>query len=109
MSKAEAKRARKATQPKRPPTAYMMWLNESGRDCIKEEQPDLSAKDVLVVAGEIWRNMDDSDKQEWRTKAADASAELAAEVEAETEAQDPADGELRPPLMYSIRPFPDQV
>jgi len=55
------------TKPKRPLSAYMLWLNEA-REKIKRENPDFKVTDVAKKGGELWRNM--KDKSEWEAKAA---------------------------------------
>lgn len=50
-----------AQQPKRPLTSYFIWLGEH-RDSIKNENPDLAAKDIAKMAGELWRAISDSEK-----------------------------------------------
>jgi high mobility group protein B2 len=56
-----------AEKPKRPLSAYMIWLN-SARDSIKKENPDFKVTEVAKKGGELWRNM--KDKSEWEAKAA---------------------------------------
>lgn len=58
-----------ADKPKRPLSAYMLWLNEA-REKIKRENPDFKVTDVAKKGGELWRNM--KDKSEWEAKAATA-------------------------------------
>lgn len=54
-------------RPKRPLSAYMIWLN-SARESIKKENPDFKVTDIAKKGGELWRNM--KDKSEWEAKAA---------------------------------------
>jgi len=56
-----------ADKPKRPLSAYMLWLN-SAREQIKKENPDFKVTDIAKKGGEMWRNM--KDKSEWEAKAA---------------------------------------
>ncbi|CRK89203.1 CLUMA_CG002963, isoform A [Clunio marinus] len=58
-----------AEKPKRPLSAYMLWLNEA-RDKIKRENPDFKVTEIAKKGGELWRNM--KDKSEWEAKAATA-------------------------------------
>lgn len=58
-----------AERPKRPLSAYMIWLN-SARDSIKKENPDFKVTEVAKKGGELWRGM--KDKSEWEAKAAEA-------------------------------------
>lgn len=56
-----------AERPKRPLSAYMIWLN-SAREAIKKENPDFKVTDIAKKGGELWRAM--KDKTEWEAKAA---------------------------------------
>ncbi|XP_017466803.1 PREDICTED: high mobility group protein D [Rhagoletis zephyria] len=56
-------------KPKRPLSAYMIWLN-SARDQIKRENPGIKVTEVAKRGGELWRAM--KDKSEWEAKAAKA-------------------------------------
>merc|ERR1719397_934408 len=40
-------------QPKRPMSAYFLWLNSEGRDKIKEENPGFGVTEVSKKAGEM--------------------------------------------------------
>jgi len=60
------KKTKIAGQPKRPQTAFFLWLNEN-REQIKKDHPDLSLAETSKKAGEIWREMED--KSEWNAKA----------------------------------------
>jgi high mobility group protein B2 len=55
-----------ADRPKRPLSAYMLWLN-SAREGIKKENPDFKVTEIAKKGGELWRNM--KDKTEWEAKA----------------------------------------
>lgn len=55
-----------AERPKRPLSAYMLWLNEA-RAQIKKENPDFKVTEIAKKGGEMWRNM--KDKSEWEAKA----------------------------------------
>lgn len=45
-------------KPKRPMSAYMLWLN-SAREQIKADNPGLKVTEVAKKGGEIWRGMKD--------------------------------------------------
>lgn len=64
-------------KPKRPLSAYMLWLN-SAREGIKKENPDFKVTDVAKKGGEIWRGM--KDKSEWEAKAVQMKKLYEAEV-----------------------------
>jgi len=55
-------------QPKKPMSAYFMWLNEEGRESIKADNPGFSVTEVGKRSGEIWREMKDTDKKSWEDK-----------------------------------------
>lgn len=56
-----------AEKPKRPLSAYMLWLNET-RVAIKKENPEYKVTEVAKRGGELWRGL--KDKSEWEAKAA---------------------------------------
>lgn len=45
-------------KPKRPMSAYMLWLN-SAREQIKADNPGLKVTEIAKKGGEIWRGMKD--------------------------------------------------
>lgn len=45
-------------KPKRPMSAYMLWLN-SARESIKSENPGMKVTDIAKKGGEIWKSMKD--------------------------------------------------
>ncbi|XP_055856394.1 high mobility group protein Z [Episyrphus balteatus] len=53
-------------RPKRPLSAYMLWLNET-REEIKKDNPGSKVTDIAKRGGELWRAM--KDKSEWEAKA----------------------------------------
>lgn len=65
-------------KPKRPMSAYLMWLN-SAREKIKKEFPGLKVTEVAKKGGEMWRSMED--KSEWEMKAAKAKEQYAKDLE----------------------------
>lgn len=56
-------------KPKRPLSAYMIWLN-SAREGLKKDNPGIKVTEIAKKGGEIWRGM--KDKSEWEAKAAKA-------------------------------------
>ena len=52
------KKTKLAGQPKRPMTAYFMWMNEEGRAMVKGKNPGASITEVAKKCGEEWREMD---------------------------------------------------
>lgn len=59
-----------ADKPKRPLSAYMLWLN-SARESIKRENPGIKVTEVAKRGGELWRAMKDKSvsRQETRKKS----------------------------------------
>ncbi|XP_076665639.1 structure specific recognition protein [Andrena cerasifolii] len=66
------KKERDAGKPKRPPTAFMIWLN-SAREKIKADNPGIAVTEIAKKGGEMWREL--KDKSEWEEKAAKAKKE----------------------------------
>lgn len=52
------KREKDANAPKRPATAFMLWLNEN-RKRIMDENPGIKVTDVAKRGGELWRDLGD--------------------------------------------------
>nr|XP_033321346.1 FACT complex subunit Ssrp1 [Megalopta genalis] len=71
------KAERDANKPKRPPTAFMIWLN-SAREKIKADNPGIAVTEIAKKGGEMWREL--KDKSEWEEKAAKAKKEYAASM-----------------------------
>ncbi|KAM5142487.1 FACT complex subunit SSRP1 [Mantella aurantiaca] len=69
--KAEGKKGKDPAAPKRPMSAYMLWLNAS-REKIKGDHPGISITDLSKKAGEIWKGMSKEKKEEWDRKAEEA-------------------------------------
>ncbi|XP_062852360.1 FACT complex subunit SSRP1 isoform X2 [Trichomycterus rosablanca] len=57
--------------PKRPMSAYMLWLNSS-RERIKGENPGISVTEISKKAGEMWKQLSKDKKEEWEGKAEEA-------------------------------------
>ncbi|XP_050590377.1 FACT complex subunit Ssrp1 isoform X2 [Bombus affinis] len=71
------KKEKDANKPKRPPTAFMIWLN-SARERIKAENPGIAVTEIAKKGGEMWREL--KDKSEWEQKAAKAKKEYTASM-----------------------------
>ncbi|XP_060783304.1 FACT complex subunit SSRP1a [Neoarius graeffei] len=65
------KKVKDAGAPKRPMSAYMLWLN-ANRERIKSENPGISVTEISKKAGEMWKQIDKSRKEEWEKKAEEA-------------------------------------
>ena len=49
-------------RPKRPQSAYFIFMN-SERDAINKENPGLTFGEFGKLAGQMWKDMDDKEKQ----------------------------------------------
>lgn len=47
-----------AEKPKRPLSAYMIWLNDH-REQIKKENPGIKVTEIAKRGGELWRALKD--------------------------------------------------
>ncbi|XP_062377395.1 FACT complex subunit SSRP1 [Sardina pilchardus] len=65
------KRSKDKGAPKRPMSAYMLWLNAS-RERIKAENPGISITEISKKAGEMWKQIGKDQKEEWDGKAEEA-------------------------------------
>ena len=54
----KSKKTKLPGQPKRPMSAYFLWMNES-REQIKKDHPGLSIAEFGKKAGELWKSMTD--------------------------------------------------
>ncbi|KAK4874995.1 hypothetical protein RN001_011417 [Aquatica leii] len=70
--KQRTKKVKDKSQPKRPSTAFMIWLNEH-REEIKSENPGIKVTEIAKKGGEMWKEL--KDKSEWEKKAAAAKEE----------------------------------
>lgn len=52
------KKNKMTDKPKRPMSAYMIWLN-SAREQIKSEHPGLKVTEIAKKGGEMWKSMKD--------------------------------------------------
>ncbi|KAI4370737.1 hypothetical protein MLD38_019052 [Melastoma candidum] len=77
----KTKKGNGSNLPKRPPTAFFIFMNDFRKE-FKEENPN--SKDVKEVAkrgGEKWKSMTDEEKKPYMDKAAELKAEHAKSVE----------------------------
>uniref|UniRef100_A0A336LU77 FACT complex subunit SSRP1 n=1 Tax=Culicoides sonorensis TaxID=179676 RepID=A0A336LU77_CULSO len=68
----KSKKNKDSDAPKRPTTAFMLWLNET-REQIKKDNPGIGVTEVAKKAGELWKDI--KDKSKWEAKAAKAKDE----------------------------------
>jgi len=55
-------------QPKRPMSAYFLWMNEEGRANAKKELPGAGVADISKNCGEQWRSIDEATKKKYEKK-----------------------------------------
>lgn len=58
----QGKKGKDPNAPKRPLSAYMLWLN-ANRDKIRADSPGMSVTDVSKKAGELWKGMSKEKKE----------------------------------------------
>jgi len=56
--KRQAKKEKDENRPKRPPTAFMLYLN-ANREKIKSDNPGIAITDIAKKGGEMWRDLKD--------------------------------------------------
>merc|ERR1712098_497697 len=61
-----------ADKPKRPMSAYFLWMNECGRADVKKKNPDASITEVSKACGAAWGVIDGSTKSKFEKKAQEA-------------------------------------
>jgi hypothetical protein len=67
-------------RPKRPQSAYFLWMNGS-RAAINKEKPGMSIGEFGKYCGATWKTMEDEEKQTWQKKADAAKETYAVELE----------------------------
>merc|ERR1712123_67679 len=58
-------------QPKRPMSAYFLWMNEEGRANAKKELPGAGVADISKNCGVQWKNIDEATKKKYEKKQAE--------------------------------------
>merc|ERR1712037_786950 len=58
-------------QPKRPMSAYFLWMNEEGRNAAKKALPGASIGDISKHCGVAWKTIDEADKKKYEKKQAE--------------------------------------
>ncbi|RWS29668.1 structure-specific recognition protein-like protein [Leptotrombidium deliense] len=64
--KKRTKKARDENKPKKPMSAYFLWLQES-RERLKKDHPSLNLPELTKKAGELWKEV--KDKTKWEKEA----------------------------------------
>lgn len=82
-TKSKTKKIRDPNAPKRPTSAYMIWLNESRKSIADDHCSHLIGKAKVTAttrkAGELWREMSDEDKTPYKEKFMVAQQKYVAE------------------------------
>lgn len=73
-------RPNKPPRPKRSPTAFFIYLNES-REKIKKENPEMKVTEISSLALKQWKELSEEDKKEYIEKADDAKNEYLKKLE----------------------------
>lgn len=62
----KVKKVKDPDAPKRAKSSYMNWLwSDDGMDKVKVENPELTHKQAMSKAAEVWKAMDDGAKESW--------------------------------------------
>lgn len=61
----KSKKEKDSNKPKRPATAFMLWLN-SARDKIKADNPGIAVTEIAKKGGEMWKNLKDKSVIEFK-------------------------------------------
>ena len=89
--------------PKRPTSAYLIWLNENRSTITKEHCADLSGREKIKeagrVAGRLWKEMSDEDKEPYVEKFKKEQIRYASEKEDYVPS--------KPKVEYDVNDFPE--
>merc|ERR1711937_185637 len=65
------KLAKPEGMPKRPMSAYFLWMNEEGRATAQKENEGASVAEISKACGVAWKNIDESKKKKYEKKQAE--------------------------------------
>merc|ERR1712042_371189 len=65
-------KAKLAGMPKRPMSAYFLWMNDVGRAEVKKSNPGASITEVSKECGAAWQNIDPAIKAKYEKKKEEA-------------------------------------
>merc|ERR1712054_325603 len=65
-------KAKLAGMPKRPMSAYFLWMNDVGRAQVKKSNPNASITEVSKECGVAWQNIDPATKAKYEKKKEEA-------------------------------------
>ena len=57
--------------PKRPMSAYFLWMSEEGRAAAQKKLGDCGVAEVSKCCGEMWRSIDEKTKKKYEKKQAE--------------------------------------
>ena len=57
--------------PKRPMSAYFLWMSEEGRAAAKKELGEVGVAEISKECGVMWKQVDDSTKKKYEKKQAE--------------------------------------
>ena len=57
--------------PKRPMSAYFLWMSEEGRAAAQKKLGEVGVAEVSKCCGEMWRNIDEKTKKKYEKKQAE--------------------------------------
>ena len=70
------KQAKSEGQPKRPMSAYFLWMNTEGRAMVKKNNPDAPITEISKKCGVEWRALDESAKKKFEKMQAEAKTKF---------------------------------
>merc|ERR1711881_120957 len=65
------KLAKPEGMPKRPMSAYFLWMNEEGRANAQKENEGAGVAEISKACGVAWKNIDESKKKKYEKKQAE--------------------------------------
>ena len=57
--------------PKRPMSAYFLWMSEEGRAAAQKKLGEVGVAEVSKCCGEMWRSIDEKSKKKYEKKQAE--------------------------------------
>ena len=57
--------------PKRPMSAYFLWMSEEGRAAAQKKLGECGVAEISKCCGEMWRNIDEKSKKKYEKKQAE--------------------------------------
>ena len=75
------KKERDPNKPKKPQTAFFMYLSDH-REAIKKEFPELKVTEISKKASERWKELPEDEKKVYNDKVAEAKKQYEKDMEA---------------------------